>query len=296
MPIGKKYRFKNFEGLFYIAPWIIGFLWFQLYPFVMSFYYSFTDFGMLRAPRFVGLRNYEILLTADRDFWLSLRVTGIYAFMLVPMKLAVALFVALILNMKLKGVNLFRTVYYLPSIMGGSIAISVLWRLMFMRDGVINNLLGTRIDWIGSPDFALFTISLLSVWQFGSSMVIFLAALQQIPNSLYEAAKVDGARAHTSFLRITLPMLTPVLFFNLIMQTINALQEFTSAFVITGGGPLKATLVLGIKLYQEAFQFFKMGYAAALSWIMFIIIVVLTSIIFKSSSSWVYYEDGGKSL
>jgi len=212
------------------------------------------------------------------------------------MKLCMALLVAVILNMKRRGVDFFRTVYYLPSIMGGSVAISVLWKLMFMRDGVINKLIGLSVDWIGSPKYALFTVSMLSVWQFGSSMVIFLAALQQIPSSLYEAAKVDGARAPTSFFRITLPMITPVLFFNLIMQTINALQEFTSAFVITAGGPLKSTFVLGIKLYQEAFTYYKMGYASALSWIMFIIIVVLTSLIFRSSSGWVYYEDGGDSV
>ena len=292
----KQYKFKYFEGLFFISPWIIGFLWFQLYPFIMSLYYSFTDYGLLRAPRFVGFTNYVRLLTNDRDFWLSLRVTGLYAFMLVPMKLCMALLVAVILNMKRKGVDFFRTVYYLPSIMGGSVAISVLWKLMFMRDGVINKLIGLSVDWIGSPKYALFTVSMLSVWQFGSSMVIFLAALQQIPSSLYEAAKVDGARAPTSFFRITLPMITPVLFFNLIMQTINALQEFTSAFVITAGGPLKSTFVLGIKLYQEAFTYYKMGYASALSWIMFIIIVVLTSLIFRSSSGWVYYEDGGDSV
>jgi len=258
----------------------------------MSLYYSFTDYGLLRAPRFVGISNYFRLLTVDPDFWLSLRVTGIYAFMLVPMKLSMALFIAVILNIKLKGVNFFRTIYYLPSIMGGSVAISVLWKIMFMRDGVINKILGMNLDWIGSPNYALFTISMLSVWQFGSSMVIFLAALQQIPNSLYEAAKVDGAKAYVCFFRITFPMITPVLFFNLVMQTINALQEFTSAFVITGGGPLKSTFVLGIKLYQEAFKYYKMGYASALSWIIFIIIIILTSFIFKSSSSWVHYEDG----
>ena len=294
----KGFKLKNIVGLFFIMPWVIGFIWFQLYPFVMSLIYSFTDYTMMKPPNFVGLSNYRRLFTVDPDFWKSLRVTAVYALMLVPLKLIVSLIVAMILNMNIKGVNFFRTVYYLPSILGGSVAISVLWKILFMRNGVINNLLAPLgippIDWIGNPDLALFTISMLSVWQFGSSMVLFLAALKQIPGSLYEAAKVDGARSFTIFFRITLPMITPILFFNLVMQAINALQEFTSSFVITNGGPLKSTYVLGMKLYTDAFANYKMGYASALSWIMFLIIVALTSFIFRSSAGWVYYDDGGE--
>lgn len=293
----KKIKWNKYVGLFFVMPWVIGFLWFQLYPFIMSLYYSFTDYTMMNEPKFVGFSNYIRLLTVDPEFWKSLKVTAIYALMLVPLKLLISLLVALILNTKLKGVNFFRTVYYLPSILGGSIAISVLWKILFMRDGVINSitaLLGIGpVDWIGNPNTALFTISLLSVWQFGSSMVLFLATLKQIPASLYEAAKVDGANAIVRFFKITLPMITPIMFFNLIMQSINALQEFTSSFVITNGGPLKSTYVLGMKLYQDGFANYRMGYASALSWILFIIVLILTSLIFKSSSAWVYYDDGG---
>lgn len=293
----KRFQFKNIEGLLYIAPWIIGFLWLQLYPFLTSLYYSFTNFNMMKEPALVGLSNYIRLFTVDPEFWSSLKVTAFYAFMVVPGKLAVALFVAMILNMKIKAVGLYRTLYYLPSILGGSIAISVLWKIMFMRSGLVNQMLSPfgigPIDWLGSPDISLFTISTLSIWQFGSSMVLFLAALKQIPASLYEAAIVDGASKMRIFLKITLPMITPILFFNMIMQMINALQEFTSAFVITNGGPMKSTYVLGIKLYQDAFVHYKMGYASALSWVIFAIITVMTLLVFRSSSAWVYYEDGG---
>lgn len=291
-------KMKKNKGLFFILPWIIGLVWFQLYPFVKSFYYSFTNYTMLNEPKFVGLTNYIRLLTADMEFWPSMRVTAIYALIVVPCKLCFALAIAMVLNMKLKGIGLFRTLYYLPSILGGSIAIAVIWKILFMRDGAINGLLGNLgigpVDWLGNPNMALGTICVLSVWQFGSSMVLFLAALQQVPQSLYEAALIDGANGFQRFFKITLPMITSILFFNLIMQMINALQEFTSAFVITGGGPMKSTYVLGMKLYTDAFKYYKMGYASALSWIMFVIIICLTMLVFRSSSAWVYYEDGGE--
>lgn len=293
----KQFVKKN-KGLFFILPWIIGTLWFQIYPFVKSFYYSFTNFSMLNDAKWVGFTNYVRLMTTDLDFWPSLRITFIYAVIVVPCKLAFALMAAMILNLKLKGIGMFRTLYYLPSILGGSVAIAVVWKILFMRDGAINNILAgiglEKVDWIGSPKTALFTICILSVWQFGSSMVLFLAALKQVPQSLYEAAIIDGAGKVQSFIKITLPMITPIVFFNLIMQMINALQEFTSAFIITGGGPMKSTYVLGMKLYNDAFSYYKMGYASALSWIMFIIIMILTLLVFKSSSMWVYYEDGGE--
>ena len=293
----KRFSIKNFEGLLFIAPWIIGFLWLQLYPFLTSLYYSFTNFNLMKEPNFVGLDNYIRLFTVDPDFWSSLKVTAFYAFMVVPGKLLVALAVALILNMNLKMTNLYRTLYYLPSILGGSIAISVLWKILFMRQGVMNNLLSvfgvSPIDWLGNPNIALLTISTLSIWQFGSSMVLFLAALKQIPRSLYEAATVDGASKPRVFFKVTLPMITPILFFNLIMQMINAMQEFTSAFVITNGGPMKSTYVLGIKLYEDAFTHYKMGYASALSWVIFLLITFMALLVFRSSDAWVYYEDGG---
>ena len=291
------YHIKRNKGILFISPWVIGFLWFQLYPFAKSLYYSFTNFSMLNLPKIVGFTNYIRLLTMDTEFWQSMKVTAIYAIVVVPFKLAFALFIALLLNMKIKQIGLFRTLYYLPSILGGSVAIAVVWKILFMREGAINGLLanfGIRaIDWIGNPHIALFTVCILSIWQFGSSMVLFLAALKQVPQSLYEAARIDGAGRLQSFMKITVPMITPIIFFNLIMQMINALQEFTSAFIITGGGPLNATYVLGMKLYTDAFKYYKMGYASALSWIMFLIIICLTLLVFRSSSAWVYYEDGG---
>lgn len=289
---------KRYTGLLYISPWLIGFVIFQLYPLISSLIYSFTDFGMLKPPRFVGLRNYTYMFTSDDLFWTGLKVTFKYVFFSVPLKLTSALIIAMLLNMKLKYVNFFRTVYYIPSIMGGSVAIAVLWKAMFMNDGYVNKLLSLisvpTINWLGSPSYALFTLSSLVVWQFGSSMVLFLAGLKQIPAELYEAGRVDGASKIRMFFTITFPLLTPIIFFNLVMQLIQAFQEFTAALVITNGGPLHATYLYVIKVYEEGFQFFKMGYASALSWVLFIIILTFTALIFKSSTSWVHYEDGGK--
>ncbi|WP_320128848.1 sugar ABC transporter permease [uncultured Sphaerochaeta sp.] len=291
-------RYRQFEGLIFIAPWIIGFALFQFYPFISSFVYSFTNYNILSKPKFIGFANYVRLFTIDPDLKKSIGTTLLYACISVPGKLIFALGVALILNMKIKGVNGFRTVFYLPSILGGSVAISALWKLMFMKEGIVNDLLGKlsipAIDWLGSPHIALITISLLQIWQFGSSMVLFLAALKQIPAEYYESASIEGASLTKKFFYITFPMITPIVFFNLIMQSINALQNFTSAFVITKGGPLKSTYLIGLKLYTEGFNNFKMGYASAISWIMFAIILVFTLIIFRSSSAWVYYQDGGK--
>jgi len=201
------------------------------------------------------------------------------------------------LNIKLKFVNVFRTVYYLPSILGGSVAVAVLWKFLFMKEGVVNKVLSVlhipSVDWLGSPSVALFTIGLLTVWQFGSSMVLFLAGLKQIPAELYEAGTVDGASKIRMFFTITIPLLTPIIFFNLIMQMVNAFQDFTGPFVITGGGPLNSTYLYAMKLYDEGFKFYKMGYASALSWILFLLILAFTALTFKSSQSWTHYEDGG---
>lgn len=293
----KKRRLKDYRGLFFIMPWLIGFLFLQLYPFLASLYYSFTQYSVLGQPKFIGLDNYIRLFTIDPDFKKSIMVTMKYALISVPSKLFFALIVALILNMRLKGINGFRTVYYIPSILGGSVAVSALWRLMFMSNGILNKLLELiglpSVNWLGQAGTAMFTICLLQVWQFGSSMVLFLAALKQIPVDLHEAASIDGAGKVKRFFYITLPIITPIVFFNLIMQTINALQNFTSAFVITNGGPLKSTYLIGMKLYTEGFSNFKMGYASAISWILFAIILIFTLFIFKSSDAWVYYEDGG---
>lgn len=282
----------------YILPWMIGFVVFQIYPFLSSLVFSFTRYNILEPPKFIGLTNYINLFTNDPTFYTSLGVTLKYILISLPLKLGSALIIALLLNQKVRGINFYRTLYYLPSILGGSIAISALWRFLFMREGLVNAMLAkigvAAIDWLGNPDIALTTISLLNVWQFGSSMVLFLAGLQQIPSELYEAARVDGAGKFAMFRKITLPMLTPIIFFNLIMQTITMFQQYTESMVITNGGPLKATYVYGLMLYQNAFQYYKMGYASAQSWILFLIILVLTALIFKSSSFWVFYSDGGK--
>jgi len=295
--IQKKYRSKHFVGLFYIAPWLIGFLIFQLYPFIASFYYSFTDYTLLSKPNFVGLQNYINLFTVDKQFLSTMKITGLYALLSVPLKLAFALFIATLLTAKIKGIGIYRSLYYLPSILGGSVAVSVLWRVMFMKDGMINHFIGLfgigPVNWLTDPDLALVTLSLLQVWQFGSAMVIFLAALKGIPRELYEAAAIDGGGKWKQFAHITLPQISSVIFFNLVMQSIQALQNFTSAFVITGGGPMKKTYIIGMKLYDDAFRFYKVGYACAESWILFLVILALTVLVFRSSDAWVYYADEG---
>ena len=288
----------RWTGFFYILPWLIGFAVFQLYPFLASLFYSFTKYSFGKTPEFIGLDNYIRLFTRDKQFLSTLSITARYALIAVPGKLICALLVAMLLNAKVRGIGLYRTVYYMPSILGGSVAVSVLWRTMFMRDGMVNRFLGLLdvppVDWLTDPSIALYTISLLQIWQFGSAMVIFLAALKQIPQELYEAAEVDGAGKLRQFFSVTLPQISSVLFFNLIMQSIQALQNFTSAFVVTNGGPMKTTYIIGMKLYDDAFVNRKIGYASAESWVLFIIILMLTLLVFRSSDAWVYYADGGE--
>jgi len=292
-------RRKDLVGLLYVLPWLVGFLVFKLYPFVMSLVYSFCDYSMLKPPRFVGLYNFIYMFTKDELFPKALFNTLKYVIITVPLKISFALFVAIILNMKLRGINLFRTVYYLPSIFGGSVAISILWRFLFMKEGIVNKFLSLfgieGINWLGDPRIAMFSVSLLAVWQFGSSMVLFLARLKEIPSELYEAALVDGASRLKMFAKITLPMISPIMFFNLVMQTINAFQEFTGPYIITGGGPVNSTYLLSMLIYDNAFKYFRMGYAAALSWVQFVIILIFTAFIFRSSTYWTYYEyDEGR--
>lgn len=290
---------SRYLGLFYLAPYIVGLLVFTALPFVMSLYLSFTDYNLMSAPIFTGFDNYIRLFTSDRTFIKSLSVTLFYVFVTVPLELCFALFIAVILNYKLKFINLYRTAFYVPSILGGSIAIAVLWRYMFADVGLINMGLASigiePINWFGDPTNALFTITLLRVWQFGSAMVIFLAALQSIDKSLYEAAAIDGAGKWKSFVHITLPLITPVIFFNLIMQMVHAFQEFNGPYIITQGGPLKATYFLPIYIYDEAFLRFDMGYASAIAWVLFLIIMALTLIAFWSSRHWVYYAGDKRS-
>lgn len=288
---------KGYEriGLLYIMPWLLGFILFNIIPISSSFFFAFSDLKLINQPHFIGFGNFTHMFTKDDLFLQSLKVTFLYTLMAVPGKVGFALLVALILNLKIRFVGFFRLVYYLPSILGGSVMISVLWRFLFMRDGFANALLKNLtglgpIDWLG-PDLALQTISLLPIWQFGSSMVLFLAALKNVPKELYEASRVDGATAVKSFLHVTLPLISPIIFFNLVMQTINELQQFTAAFIVTGGGPMYSTYVIGIKIWDEAFRFLKMGYASALSWVLVVIILMMTVLMFLSSRFWVFYDD-----
>lgn len=291
---------NRYIGLLYLAPYIIGLLVFTALPFLASFYLSFTDYGLMNKPAFVGMDNYVDLFTRDRTFKRSLSVTMIYVLTTVPLKLAFALFIAAILNYKLSFINFFRTAYYVPSILGGSVAIAVLWRYIFAEAGLVNMVLvGLGLDpinWLGDPSTALFTITLLRVWQFGSAMVIFLAALQSIDKSLYEAAAIDGAGKVTTFIFVTLPLITPVIFFNLVMQMVQAFQEFNGPYIIfNNGGPLKSAYLLPLYIYEEAFKKFEMGYASAIAWVLFAIIMALTVVAFVSSKKWVYYAGDKRS-
>lgn len=290
-----KYRKREYQAFVYILPWLLGFIILQLYPFLSSLFYSFTDYTVGTKAVWVGLENYVKLFTNDREFWNSLKVTIVFALYTVPGKLILALAVALFLNRNIKGINLIRTLYYIPSLFGGSVAIALLWRLLFLDNGMINAILTTlhlpNIQFLGDTKYALKTICMLEIWQFGSSMVMFLAALKQVPRSLYEASQIDGAGKVKQFFHITLPQISPIIFFNMLNQTIQALQNFTSASVITEGGPMKSTYVLGLKLYKEGFSFFKMGYASAISWVVFLVIMAATLVIFGTSPLWVHYGD-----
>lgn len=287
---------KKHMGLIFLSPWIIGVIIFKLVPFIATLILSFTNYNLLDAPTFVGIDNYVRILRDDERFRDSLFVTFKYVFMTVPLKLAFALFIAYILNFKLKGVNFFRTAYYIPSILGGNVAIAVLWRFLFRMDGLINIILGyigiEPVNWLGDVRTALFTISLLRIWQFGSAMVIFLAALKNIPNTFYEAAEIDGASKVTMFFKITVPLITPVIFFNFVMQLVQAFQEFNGPYIITEGKPLNSTYLFSLLIYDHSFKYFSMGYGSALAWILFIIILIFTALTFRSSKHWVYYSDG----
>lgn len=282
-------------GYAYIAIWIIGFLVFKFYPFMSSLFYSFTNYNLFKeSVENIGFANYEKIVDTAK-YLKSYIVTFKYAFMTVPLKLLFALFIAYLLNFKIKGINLFRTAYYIPSILGGSVAIAVLWQFLFQNEGLVNTIIGLfgvkPVNWLGSPDYALFVICLLRVWQFGSAMVIFLAALKGVPQDLYEAASIDGAGKFTQFLKVTIPLITPVIFYNLVTQLCQAFQEFNGPFMITKGGPLGSTTLISILIYQNAFKTYDMGLASAMAWLLFFIVAVLTAVSFISQKHWVYYGD-----
>ena len=287
---------KSKMGLVYIFQWLIGMVFLTLYPFINALVISFTDYNLVREPNFIGLANYTKLFQ-DEDFLGTLTATLKYTVITVPLQLAFALFIAYILNFKLKGINFFRTAYYIPSLLGGNVAVAVLWRFLFQQDGLINRIIGVvgiqPVAWLSSPGGAMSVIIILKVWQFGSAMLIFLAALKDVPQDLYEAASVDGSTKLHSFIHITMPLITPTIFFNLVMQLVNAFQEFNGPYLVTGKGPLNATYLTSMYIYDNAFKYFNMGYASAASWILFLIIVAVTLILFATQDKWVYYSDGG---
>jgi multiple sugar transport system permease protein len=276
-----------------ISPWMLGFLLFVLGPMVASLGLSFTRWDLLTPARLVGLRNYQKMFTGDRLVWQSLKVTAVYTGVYVPVELVGGLVLALLMNQKLRFLNVFRTIYYLPSVLP-TVAFIVLWMWILHPDvGLINTLLsyvgiqGPR--WLADPDWALPALLIMSLWGLGRSMVIYLASLKGIPQHLYEAAAIDGAGDWHSFWHVTLPMLTPTIFFNLVLSIISTFQTFASAFVATDGGPLDATLFYVLYIFRQAFQFFNMGYASALAWVLFLVILILTLLIVRSSDRWVYY-------
>lgn len=289
-----KKSLENNIGFFFILPWLLGFIIFKLYPFASSLAYSFTDMNLFHGISEYGFMNYQKIFSDDK-IMSALSITFKYAFITVPLKLVAALFIAYILNFKIKGVNFFRTAYYIPSILGGSVAIAVLWKAMFRDEGLVNTVLSyIGVDgpsWLSDPTYALFIICLLRVWQFGSAMVIFLAALKNVPGDLYEAASIDGAGKWRQFFKITVPMITPVIFYNMVTQLCQAFQEFNGPYIITQGGPRRATSLISLLVYNYAFDAHEMGMASAMAWVMFVIVMVFTIIAFLSQKYWVYYGD-----
>jgi multiple sugar transport system permease protein len=287
----------NKAGYLFLLPWLIGLVVITIGPMLASLYLSFTNYNLIQAPEWTGVENYVRML-GDERLHNSLKVTFIYVFVSTPLQLILALALALLLNEGMKGLPFYRSVFYLPSMLGSAVAISVLWRQMFGTDGLVNQVLrlfgvDATTGWISDPKYALSTIILLHVWTFGSPMVIFLAGLRQIPGMYYEAAAVDGATRWTTFVKITLPLLSPIIFFNLVLQIIGAFQAFTQAFVVSGGtgGPSDSTMFYTVYLYQRGFGQFQMGYAAAMAWLLVIIIAAFTAINFYASKYWVFYGD-----
>ena len=286
---------ESVAGVVCTLPFTLGILLFILVPMGISLYYSLCDYNILSPPEFIGIDNYLEMFT-DETFFKAIGVTFFYALISVPLRLVFALIVAMLLLNTTKATGFYRAAYYLPSIIGGSVAVSILWKRMFAVDGVVNQLLGvigieTDFAWLGNEKTAIWTLILLAVWQFGSSMLIFLSALKQIPTTLYEAARVDGAGKVRQFFKITLPLLTPTVFFNLVMQMIQGFLAFTQCYIITQGKPMDSTLFYTVYMYQQSFEFKHTGYGAAMAWVMLVIVGLITLILFATKRFWVY-EDG----
>lgn len=281
-------------GVAMAAPWIIGFVVFVAGPMIASLYLAMTRWDLFTPPRFLGLDNFTVLLTDDNLFWTSFRVTTMYAVFSVPIQIAVGLILAQLLNQRIRLLGMFRSIYYLPSVLSG-VSIAIMFRWIFgTQYGLLNGalkLLGIEpVSWLGDPNIVLISFILMSVWGSGANMLIYLGALQGVPTELYEAAEVDGAGAFSRFFKITVPMITPVIFFTLINGIIISLQEFQTPFILTDGGPANSSLFIVLYLYRNAFQWFKMGYASAIAWIIFAYVLVLSLLVLRSSKAWVYYE------
>ncbi|MAO81930.1 MAG: ABC transporter permease [Nocardioides sp.] len=283
----------------FLAPWILGLLTLTIGPMLYSLYLSFTDYNLLApAANWIGFDNYVRLFTSDPRAIQSMVVTVTYVLIAVPAILIVSMLVALLLNSKIGFLTGYRALFYLPSLLGASVAVAALWRVVWGDEGMVNEVLGLfgieHGSWVGDPDTALMTLIVLAVWTFGSTMIIFLAGLRQVPHELYEAAQVDGAGRVRQFFSITVPLMTPIIFFNALMVTINTFQAFTQAYVVSGGtgGPADSTLFYTLYLYQQGFSQLNMGYASALAWVLVVALGILTAIFFATSRFWVHYEDG----
>lgn len=287
-------RKKQVEGFLFVLPWFIGFLLFQVIPIIQSLSFSFTEWDLMTEPVFVGLNNYIRLFREDPLFWKSLKVTVTYTLCSIPLCVITALVIALLLNQAIPGRSILRAVYYLPAITSG-VAVSMAWRLIYNPDFGLLNYLLSKIGiqgpaWLSDTKWALPSLIIMAIWASGATMILYLAGLQGIPRELYEAAELDGAGPFQKFTKVTLPMLTPTIFFNIVISLIGSLQIFTEPYVMTGGGPQYSTYCYSLYIYENAFRYFKMGYASALAWIMFIIILVLTILQVYLSKKWVYYE------
>ena len=292
----QKLNTEETAGIICTLPFTFGFLAFTIVPMLMSLYYAFTDYDIKNPPVWAGLKNFIKMFTDDPRFVKSLQVTFYFALTSVPLRLIFALLVALLLLRTTKATSFYRAAYYLPSIIGGSVAVSILWKRMFAKEGVVNAILGmfgihTTFAWLGNKHTAIWVLVVLAVWQFGSSMLIFPSSLKQIPQSLYEAARVDGSNKWQQFWKITLPLLTPTIFFNLVMQMINGFLAFTQCYIITQGKPMDSTLFYTVYMYEQSFQFNNAGYGAAMAWVMLLIIALITAILFGTKKFWVY--EGG---
>lgn len=297
--LSPRVRRKLRNGLLFVSPWLVGTLIFTIYPIGASLYYSFTDYSVLASGRWVGLLNYRVMFLRDERFYTALKNTLVYACLLVPMSLTLGISIAALLNLKLRGMGIYRAAIYLPTVIP-AVAASIVWLwLLDPQYGVANDILrrlgAPTIGWLSDPKWAKPSLVLISTWGLGTTVIIYLAGLQDVPVSLYEAAELDGAGALRRFRHVTLPMLSPTIFFNLVMTLIGAFGYFTTVFVLTRGqgGPVDSTLVYSLLLYNNAFVYYKMGYASAMAWILFIMVSLVTYLVFRSSGRWVYYGGGG---